>query len=336
MSITLNRRQMLAALGASTAVLGLPNSVFAQTQAVRIGTSSVGSVFYTLAIGAGEIITDYAGINSTVEPVGGSAANINGLVQNNIDLSINNSFSSYSGLTGQYGFPEPIDVRLLVQGQPSYRWIFVRPGAGIETPADLNGRTIIGERRALPELRILLDAFITHFGLDESSMNIVETNETTEAIEAIRVGSVDAVILPFSPRAGQVEEPMLGGAMEFLQISPEDRDALLELLPAAFYGVDQPADDFSNQPEIVPLTSLNTYLISHANLDEEIAYQVTKALFDNHEEFVSYHGTARDWTVENTLASPAIPFHPGAIRYFEETGVWTEELAALQEELLAI
>jgi uncharacterized protein len=336
MPITLNRRQMLAALGATTAMAGLPRAVFAQTQSVRIGTSSVGSVFYTLAIGIGEIVTDHAGINSTVEPVGGSAANINGLVQNNIDLSINNSFSSYSGLTGQYGFPAPVDVRLLVQGQPSYRWIFVRPGSGIETAADLNGRTIIGERRALPELRLLLDAFISHFELDESSINIVGTNETTEAIEAIRAGSVDAVILPFSPRAGQIEEPMLAGAMEFLRVSPEDRDALLELLPSAFHGVDQPADDFSNQPEVVPLTSLNTYLISHADLDEEVAYQVTKALFDNHEEFVSYHGTARQWTVENTLTSPAIPFHPGAIRYFEETGVWTQELAALQEELLSI
>jgi TRAP transporter TAXI family solute receptor len=334
MTITLNRRQMLAALGATTAAAGLPFSALAQTQAVRIGTSSVGSVFYTLAIGAGEVISEHAGINTTVEPVGGSAANINGLVLNNIDLSINNSFSAYSGLTGQYGFPEPFNIRLLIQGQPSYRWIFVREGSGIETPADLNGRTIIGERRALPELRLLLDAFIEHFGLDASSMNIVETNETTGAIEAIRVGSVDAVILPFSPRAGQIEEPMLAGAMKFLQVTPEDRDAMLELLPAAFYGVDQPADDFSNQPDVVPLISLNTYLISDASLDDELAYQVVKALFDNHDEFVSYHGTARDWTVENTLRSPAVPFHPGAVRYFEETGVWTEELAATQEELL--
>src|SRR5690606_15790707 len=77
MTITLNRRQMLAALGATTALAGMPFSAFAQTQAVRIGTSSVGSVFYTLAIGAGEIIGEYAGINTTVEPVGGSAANIN-------------------------------------------------------------------------------------------------------------------------------------------------------------------------------------------------------------------------------------------------------------------
>lgn len=48
-------------------------------QAIRIGTSSVGSVFYTIAIGAGEIIQKHAGLNATVEPVGGSSANMRGL-----------------------------------------------------------------------------------------------------------------------------------------------------------------------------------------------------------------------------------------------------------------
>ena len=37
-------------------------------EAARIGTSSVGSVFYTIAIGASEIITKYAKVNTTVEP----------------------------------------------------------------------------------------------------------------------------------------------------------------------------------------------------------------------------------------------------------------------------
>lgn len=334
MTITLNRRQILRVLGAATAVSGMPLSALAQTRAVRIGTSSVGSVFYTIAIGAGEIIGKHTGINTTVEPIGGAAANINGIALGNVDISVNNSFSAYSGFTGQYGFREPVDIRLLIQGQPSYRWLFVREGAGIETPADLNGKTIVGGRRALPELRILLNAFIEHFELDESSMKIVETTETNAAIEAIKLGSVDAVVLPFGPRAGGIEEAMRAGAMKFLSVSPEDRDAMLELLPAAFSGVDQPAADFSNQPDVVPLTSLKTYLISGADLDEDVAYDVVKGLFENHEEFVSYHGAARHWTVENTLRPPAIPFHPGAIRYLEEASVWTDELAALQESLL--
>ncbi|MBN13925.1 MAG: hypothetical protein CMJ15_01710 [Pelagibacterium sp.] len=335
MTITINRRHMLAMLGATTAIASLPGAALGQMQSVRIGTSSVGSVFYTLAIGAGEIIRDYASINTTVEPVGGSAANVNGLNQGNIDLAVSNSFSSFSGYNAMYGFPQPVEVRLVLQGQPSYRWIFTRPGSGIESAQDLEGRTIVGDRRALPELRILLDAVIEHFGLDASTINIVETNETNEAIEAMRTGAVDAVVLPFSPRAGQIEEPISDGAMEFLKVSVEDRDAILELLPNAFYGVDQPADDFSNQPEMIPLTSLNTYLIAHADLDDDTAYAVAKALFENNEEFISYHATARSWTIENLLQSPAVPFHPGVIRYLEETGHWNAELAALQDELLA-
>lgn len=334
MTMTMNRRKMLALLGATSATSMISEAAFAKMQSVRIGTSSVGSVYYTLAIGAGEIIRDHAGINTTVEPVGGSAANINGLNQGNIDLALSNSFSSFSGYNGRFGFRAPIDVRLIMQGQPSYRWLFVRPGSGIAGPQDLEGRTVIGGRRALPELRILLDAMIEHFGLDASSINIVETNETNQAIEAMRTGAVDAVVLPFSPRSGSVEEPLSDGAMEFLQITSEDRDAILELLPNAFYGVDQPAGDFTNQSEIVPLTSLNTYMVAHANLDEDTAYAAAKAMYEHNEEFISYHATARNWTIANLLRSPAIPFHPGVIRYLEETGHWNETLATLQNELL--
>ncbi len=62
---------------AAISIAVLAPTAWAQ-QAIRIGTSSVGSTFYTIAIGAGEIIQKHAGLNATVEPVGGSSANMLG------------------------------------------------------------------------------------------------------------------------------------------------------------------------------------------------------------------------------------------------------------------
>ena len=66
--------------------------------AIRIGTSSIGSSYYTLAVAASEIVDEYAQINSTVQAVGGSAPNIFALGNKRIDFAITNSFAAYSGV----------------------------------------------------------------------------------------------------------------------------------------------------------------------------------------------------------------------------------------------
>ncbi len=330
-----NRRAVLAGFGAAAALAASGRGGRGQASSLRIGTSSVGSVFYTLAVGAGEMIREHAGVNTTVEPVGGSAANVNGIGAGNIDLAIANSFASFSGFTGSYAFEgRQVDLRLMMQGHPSYRYIFTRNGSGIETPRDLEGKTIIGERRPLPELRLIVDAMIAHYELDASAINVVSTTNSGEALDAIRAGSVDAVVMPFSPRAGMIEAPMSDGVMSFMKMEAADRDAILAKLPAAFYGVTQAANDFSNQSEETHLFSLNTYMIGAPGLDDETTYAVAKALYDNVDQFATYHPTGAAWTKERAVASPALPFHPGVVRYLEEAGVWTAENAADQERLL--
>ena len=55
-------------------------------------------------------------------------------------------------------------------------------------------------------------------------------------------------------------------------------------------------------------------------MDEDLAYQVTKAIFENVEELRAIHPAANDTTVEFTMAATPVPLHPGALRYFEEIG----------------
>ncbi|MBL4644864.1 MAG: hypothetical protein COA52_08445 [Hyphomicrobiales bacterium] len=336
MTLKLTRRQALIGLSTSCAALALTSGwAVAQTNSLRIGTSSTGSVFYTLGVGAGEIIRDVTGINTTVEPVGGSAANVNAIARGDIDMAIANSFAAFSGYMGQHAFKKPIDLRLAVQGQSSYRWIFVRSDAGIKTPKDLEGKTVIGARASLPELSEIMAALIAEFDLDESKINVVSTGNSKESIEAIRTGTVDAIIMPYSPRAGNIEKAMSDGAMVPLVISAKERDAVLARLPEAFFSIDQSAEMFSNQPSVVPLVALKSYLITSPQVDEDAIYSATKAMLENVERFGTFHAAGKRWTLKNTLSDPALPFHEGSIRYFKEIGVWTDELETTQRRLLS-
>src|SRR3990172_2535587 len=145
-------RVLFAALLAVSLTVSAPSAEVRAQDAVRIGTSSVGSTFYIVAVGMSEMLRKHASINATVEPLGGSTANINGLGAEKIDLAVANAGASFDGLHGNKPFKAPVKVSLIAQGQPSMRFLLVRRDAGIKAPGDLVGKPFIAKRRALPEL----------------------------------------------------------------------------------------------------------------------------------------------------------------------------------------
>lgn len=312
---------------------GMVIAVPAQAQeAVRIGTSSIGSVFYTIAIGAGEIITKHAKLNATVEPVGGSSANIRGLAAKNIEFALANSFASFSGYFGTHNFKKPVDVRMVLQGQASYRWMLLRKGAKIKRISDLEGRTVIAKRRALPEIELVMNAYKKVFGL--KNVKTVATNTSPPAYKALRIGSVDAAVMPFSRKAAAVAKPMNDGVIEFLYLSAAKRDEMLKLLPPMMWAGTFPKGTYKGQDKVLHLIGLNTYFMTRPGVSSTNVYKVTKAILENTKEFATYHRAAAQWNIKRALKNVALPFHPGAIRYFKEKGLWTAKLAANQEKLL--
>lgn len=77
-----------------------------------------------------------------------------------------------------------------------------------------------------------------------------------------------------------------------------------------YEGVDKP----------VQTLSIPNVLTVNAAMSDELAYQITKTLFEKVEELRAIHSAANDTTVEFSLGSTPIPLHPGALRYYQEIG----------------
>ena len=313
--------------------LGLAAAPASAQDAVRIGTSSVGSVFYTIAIGASELIQKHGGLNTNVEPVGGSSANMRGLAAKKIEFALANSFAAFTAYNGTHNFKKPIDVRMVVQGQSSFRSMLLRSGAKITRIQDVVGRTIVGKRRALPEIELVLNAYIKTFKLPADKIKAVATTNSPQAYKAIRAGSVDAAVMPFSRRAASVAKPMRDGVIEFLYVTKAERDQMLTHLPPMFFPATFKAGTYEGQKKDLHLVGLNTYFMTRPGVSNENVYKATKSILENNKEFMTYHKAARQWTLKRTLQNVALPFHPGAIKYFKEKGVWTADHEANQKKL---
>jgi hypothetical protein len=66
--------------------------------------------------------------------------------------------------------------------------------------------------------------------------------------------------------------------------------------------------------------AINNILVSHDGVSEEIAYQMTKLMFDNLERLGNAHSAAKDITLETAAKDLPIPLHPGAERFYKEVG----------------
>ena len=87
-----------------------------------------------------------------------------------------------------------------------------------------------------------------------------------------------------------------------------------------------PADTYPGQPEPIETITIKATMIVDADLDEEVVYQLTAAIYDHKDEIAQENAKGEELTIENATSGIAVPFHAGAARYFAEHGVTVETL----------
>ena len=117
-------------------------------------------------------------------------------------------------------------------------------------------------------------------------------------------------------------------AVQDVRLVPFQTDAIAQLvdeylffnlatIPAGTYrGVD---DDFHG------LDVGSMHFITSADTDEDLVYTVTKALYENREEVVSRHPAGRAINPSNVVRDTGTEFHPGAVRFYQEIGIWPDD-----------
>ncbi|MCZ6632221.1 MAG: TAXI family TRAP transporter solute-binding subunit, partial [bacterium] len=90
-----------------------------------------------------------------------------------------------------------------------------------------------------------------------------------------------------------------------------------------FFGATIPANTYRGQSE--PFQGMNVgsmHLITRASLDQDTVYQFTKILYEKRAEVVKRHPAGKAINPKNIIRDTGTPFHPGAVKYYKEIGIW--------------
>jgi TRAP transporter TAXI family solute receptor len=88
-----------------------------------------------------------------------------------------------------------------------------------------------------------------------------------------------------------------------------------------FVSVNIPANTYTGQDKDVPTAAVVNYLVTSSAVSDDLAYQMTKLIFESLPELANSHVAGKEIKPETAASGSPVPLHPGAIRYYKEKGL---------------
>lgn len=311
-----------AALAAGLAVVGS-----ASAQTVGIATSNPGSIFHNIGTAVAKAAND-AGLNTTIQPATSPNQYMPLVNQNDVEFGVGNLEEFTNALSGEAWFAGSVNDRLRVVGliMPIKEAIFVRADSDIKTTADLKGKPMVDGYTAQQTILPQLDAIYATAGLSRADMQPVQVPSVVAGADAFISG--ESVGFIFAHGAGKVREADAAvGGLRALTI-PDTEEAKAAIRQHWKSGYIVTMEPGPGNPGVLETGSYIAYpqlVFTNTEADEEAVYRMTKVLYESKDAmkaafppFAAFE--PKDMVGDTTPGE----YHPGAIRFYKEVGIWKE------------
>ena len=140
--------------------------------------------------------------------------------------------------------------------------------------------------------------------------------------DALINGQIDGMNIPAGPPVSAITKAYstLGDKMAVLNFTDEQ---LAEVNKSGELWTRYviAADTYPNQSQDINTIAQPNFLATHADVDAEDVYQLTKALYENLPFLNSIHKATKVMALEQAIVGLPVPLHPGALKYYEEQGI---------------
>ena len=287
---------------------------------LSIATGGTGGVYYPYGGGLAQLLSDNLdGYDFTAEVTSASVDNMFLIDSGDANLAFVLSDTAYDAAQGNDPFEEPIDARSLVTLYNNFTQVVVNPDAGIESIEDLAGKRVStgspGSGTEVIALRILEVAGVSADDIDQEQLG------ASESAGAFKDGKIDAFFWSGGLPTSAITDL---GATPNISYALLDTGAYVDGMKeqfGEFYGVDTiPAGTYPGQDADVQSIVVPNVLVVSADMDDQLAYDIVKTMFEHKDELVAVHSAANALSLDTAMSSQALEYHPGAVRYFEEQG----------------
>ncbi|MDJ1158346.1 TAXI family TRAP transporter solute-binding subunit [Chelatococcus sp. SYSU_G07232] len=312
----LRRLAGLVTLAASVAI-SLPA---AAQDFINVLTGGTSGVYYPLGVALSKIYTEkIPGSRPSVQATKASVENLNLLQQGKGEIAFTLGDSLAFAWRGdeEAGFKAKLNkLRGVTAIYPNYIQVVASKDSGIKTLADLKGKRLsVGAPKSGTELNAR--AILAGAGLSYKDLAKVEYLPFSESVELMKNRQLDATLQSAGLGVASIRD--LATSVDIVVV--EIPAAVVDKIGAPYIKGVIPANTYSGQAADVQTAAVVNYLVTRSDLKDDLAYQMTKSIFENLDALTAAHSAAKAITLDKALEGMPVPLHPGAERYFKERGI---------------
>ena len=314
---------------------------------IGIGTHPTGGTYYACGSGIAKVLSDHAPFQVTVLPTGGPNAYMPMIQSGELALGLMGGNDMDWAYNAGTNYDEPAtNLRALVTGhRVPVLPLVVRVDSGIKTVADLKGKRVGHGYGGNVEGQELITATLEAAGLSWDDVQAIPQPDAQSSFTALQEGRIDATfgVTPVGAQSLEIDSQIPLTGLNFGDIAPADVnnapqakiDILHKYMPAS--NLISWAQQGILKEDFTTLTYYRAWVGASAALSADAAYEVCRVLWEFTDELHPQHVLLEEWEQATLFdPNPFVPYHEGAVRFWKEKGVWTDEAEANQQRLLSV
>jgi TRAP transporter TAXI family solute receptor len=263
-----------------------------------------------------------SGMQATAEVTGGSVDNLNLIASGKPYVGFSMVDAALDASKGKDKFEgRPVNLRTLLVLYPNRMHVVTTEATGIKKMSDLKGKRIAtgsaGSATEVMSIRLLEAA-----GLDPNKDVTRERLSVAESVNAIKDRKIEAFFWVGGLPTAAVTDLANTPGTKIRMIDHADAVAAMNKKYGNLYYADTiPKATYSGMAADNKMASVANILLVNANMPDDQAYKIVKAVFDHQKDLIAVHQEYANVTIAGQKqASTPIDFHPGAVKYIQEKG----------------
>jgi len=310
-------------LGFVLVSFGKPQATLAQE--ILIGTGSPAGVYHQVGRAicrlVGRSVTD---MSCAARPTAGSLSNLENVRVGALDFGLVQSDLQFHAVqkTGPFEFTDATyeSLRALFSVHSEPFTVVARQDSGVTKLDDLRGRSVnLGNPGS--GQRATMDVVMDAKGWSKDDFLLAEELPAEQQFFALCHGRIQVMVYTVGHPNESVTKATELCDSRLVEISGPEVEALIAAHPY-FAATQIPGGLYRNNPDAVGTFGVKATVVASEDLDDDLAYEITKSIFENLDQFRKMHPAFADLSANKMMREGlSAPLHPGAERYFLEKGM---------------
>ncbi|MBQ7617963.1 MAG: TAXI family TRAP transporter solute-binding subunit [Desulfovibrio sp.] len=288
---------------------------------LTFATGGTSGVYFPLGGAIAQVLSSQSGgaLAVTAQASGASGENMRLIESGDVDLAMVQNDVAHAAYNGTAPFKEKLsNARAIGRLYPEYLHVVASKESGVKNMAQFKGKKVsVGARGSGNELNCR--QIFNLFGLDYKNLKPIFL-PYGETAEQFKDRQLDGFIFTIGTPNPAIQDITTAQDVQFIPLDGPAIDQVIKKFP--YLVKDQiPAKTYKGQEAPVPTLSVQAMLVVSKDMPDDVAYTLTKTLFENIPSVAKAHNKGAEIKLELARDGVTIPFHPGAERYFKEKGL---------------